>query len=80
MISLMVNVLVENRLRAIEILQRTRIFISTENSSMKLTEFEAIEEDELASNQEEADTKLTLHCLHVLTRHPSKNVVVPSPA
>ena len=68
----MFNVLVENRLRAIEMLQCTKIFISTENSCTKLTEFEAIEEDELASNQEEADTKLTLHCLNALTRHPSK--------
>ena len=80
MISLMVNVLVENRLRAIEMLQCTKIFISTENSCMKLTEFEAIEEDELASNQEEADTKLTLHCLHALTQHPSEKVVVRSPS
>ena len=78
MISLMVNVLVENRLRAIEMLQCTKIFISTENSCMKLTEFEAIEEDELASNQEEADTKLTLYCLHALTQHPSEKVVVRS--
>ena len=80
MISLMVNVLVENRLRAIEMLQCTKIFISTENSCMKLTEFEAIKEDELASNQEEADTKLTLHCLHALTQHPSEKVVVRSPS
>ena len=80
MISLMVNVLVESRLRAIEMLQCTKIFISTENSCMKLTEFEAIEEDELASNQEEADTKLTLHCLNALTQHPSEKIVVRSPS
>ena len=80
MISLMVNVLVENRLRAIEMLQCTKMFISTENSCMKLTEFEAIEEDGLASNQEEADTKLTLYCLHALTQHPSEKVVVRSPS
>ena len=80
MISLMVNVLKENRLQAIEMLQCTKIFISTENSCMKLTELEAIEEDQLASNQEEADTKLILHCLHALTQHPSKKVVIRSPS
>ena len=37
-------------------------------------------EHHLASNQEEADTKVLLHCLHSLTCNPEKNVTVKSPS
>ncbi len=31
---------------------------------------------ELASKQEQADPKLLLHCYHVLSVHPLKNVII----
>ena len=37
-------------------------------------------EHRLANNQEEADTKVLLHCLDSLTCNPGKNVTVRSPS
>lgn len=74
------NVLIENRLKAINLLRCTEIFISTYNCCIKLTSSSVTEEVELKSNQEEADTKLTLHCIHALSLFPNKIVLIRSPS
>ena len=78
LISLMKEVIVTNRLRVLNMLRCTEMYISTENNCMKLTLSSATEETQLSSNQEEADTKILLHCQHARERYPQKAVIVRS--
>ncbi|KAG1673323.1 Multidrug resistance-associated protein 4 [Nymphon striatum] len=78
LISLMKEVIVTNRLRVLNMLRCTEMYISTENNCTKLTLSSATEEIQLSSNQEEVDTKILLHCQHALERYPQKTVIVRS--
>ena len=55
----------------------TEMYISIENNCMKLT-LSSVTEIQLSSNQEEADTKILLHCQHAHERYPQKGVIVRS--
>lgn len=80
MIELIVKVIVQNKVKVLSLLQSEEIFVSTENHCSRITA-ETIEiEQGLVSNQEEADTKVVLHCIHALNRNPGKNVIVRSPS
>ena len=56
------------------------IFFSTFNDCVRITADCISTEHHLAINQEEADTKVLLHCLHSLTCNQKKNVIVRSPS
>ena len=56
------------------------ILFSTCNHCLRLPRESTSLEPLLESNQEEADTKLMLHCVHSLTNIAEKNVVVRSPS
>ena len=59
-------------------LQAEAIYISKDQQTICITKQAANEVQELASNQEEADTKLILHSLHALATGSS--VILRSPS
>ena len=54
------------------------ISFSTSNDCKRITADSTSAEHRLASNQEEADTNVLLHCLHSLTCNQEKKVIVRS--
>ena len=80
LIILMEEYIKENRLEVLNALQCSELYISTENNCSKLTLFAATTENALSSNQEEADTKVALHCNHATECYPEKKVIVRSPS
>ena len=69
-----------NKTKVFGMLQTKEIFFSTFNDCKRITADSASTEHRLASNQEEADTKVLLHCLHSLTCNQKKKVIVRSPS
>ena len=69
-----------NKTKVFGMLQTKEIFFSTFNDCKRITAGSASTEHRLASNQEEADRKVLLHCLHSLTCNQKKNVIVRSPS
>ena len=80
MILLMKDVIVKKGLKVLELLACDEIYFSTDNECAKLTRDFAVGEEFLASNQEEADTKVVRHCKHALARSPNKNIILRSPS
>ena len=80
MISLIVSVIVQNKAAVLGLLQSEELFVSTDNHCSKITVENVETEPSLVSNQDEADTKVVLHCIHALERNPSKNVIIRSPS
>ena len=69
-----------NKMKVLDMLQTKEIFFSTFKDCKRITANSTSTEHRLASNQEEADTKVLLHCLHSLTCNQKKNVIVRSPS
>ena len=67
-------------MKVLDMLRTKEIFFSTFNNCKRITADSISTEDRLVSNQEEADTKVLLHCLHSLTCNQEKNVIVRSPS
>ena len=59
-------------------LRTKEIFLSTCNDCKRITADFISTEHRLASSQEEADTKVLLHCLHSLTFNQEKNIIAKS--
>ena len=76
LIEIMLDTVEKNRLKVLNLLHCTEMYFSIENHCSKFTLSSSEIEDSLSSNQEEADTKIALHCKHALERHPSKQIVV----
>ena len=74
------EVLSINKTKVLGMLRTKEIFFSTLNDCKRITADSISTEDRLASNQEKADTKVLLHCLHSLTCNQEKNVIVRSPS
>ena len=74
------EVLSFNKTKVLDMLRTEEIFFSTFNDCKRITADSISTEDRLVSNQEEADTKVLLHCLHSLTCNQEKNVIVRSPS
>ena len=74
------RVIKENRLEILDALHCSELYMSTESNCSKISIFGVTSEDALASNQEEADTKVALHCHHALQCYPEKDVVIRSPS
>ena len=66
MIELTVDMILQNRVEILGLLQAEEVLVSTENHCLKLTADHIEIEPGLVSNQEEADTKVVLHCIHAL--------------
>ena len=56
------------------------VYISQEDFNYYITETGVTISEELSTNQEEADTKVILHCHHSLQENPSSKVVLRSPS
>ena len=78
--ELVQEVLSINKTKVLDMLRTKEIFFSTFNNCKRITADSISTEDRLVSNQEEADTKVLLHCLHSLTCNQEKNVIVRSPS
>ena len=76
----MQEVLSINKTKVLDMLRTKEIFFSTFNDCKRITADSISTEDRLVSNQEEANAKVLLHCLHSLTYNQEKNVIVRSPS
>ena len=76
----MQETIISNMAKALDFLCCQEIYFSTYKDCRKITPVSCKIEAELISNQEEADTKIVLHCGHALSRHPSKKILVRSPS
>ena len=74
------EVLSINKTKVLDMLRTKEIFFTTFNDCKRITADSISTEDRLVSNQEEADTKVLLHCLLSLTCNQEKNVIVRSPS
>ena len=80
LIYLMQETIISNMAKALDFLCCQEIYFSTYKDCRKITPVSCKIEAELISNQEEADTKMVLHCCHALSRHSSKKILVRSPS
>ena len=78
LIEIISEVIIDNKEKALKMLQTEAIYISKDQQTICITEQAANEVQELTSNQEEADTKLVLHSLHTLAIGSS--VILRSPS
>ena len=78
LIEIISEVIIDNKEKALKMLQTEAIYISKDQQTICITEQAANEVQELTSNQEEADTKLILQSLHALATGPS--VILRSPS
>ena len=79
LIYLMMGTMIADKTKALNLLCCQEIYFSTYEDCRKVTLTSCEVVPELISNQEEADTKLILHCFHALNTHPSK-ILVRSPS
>ena len=70
----------DNRVKCLEILGCNEIYFSGEMECIRITHEAVSIENNLSSNQEEADTKVVLHSKHAFERSPEKVVIVRSPS
>ena len=80
MIELIRDVIETNKVKYLKRLGCKEIYFSTHNECKKFTSDAVSIENELNSNQEEADTKVILHSKHAFDRSPEKTVIVRSPS
>ena len=67
LVEILCDVLSSNRLKTFRVLKCQTVFFSKENVTIRFNEVEVCQFAPLSSNQEEADTKVVLHCHHALT-------------
>ena len=79
LIELICKVISSNKEKAIQLLKCSIIYFSKEDLTLKIENFSVTSSIDLSSNQEEADTKVILHCQHAIetTEGP---VVLRSPS
>ena len=77
LIEIISEVIVDNKEKALKMLQTEDIYISKDQQTICVTEQAANEVQELISNQEKADTKLILHPLQALV---TGSVILRSPS
>ena len=75
MISKIGEVMQSNGDKCLDILQCTEVYFSEENKCTRITLNDATIENNLSSNQEEADMKVALHSKHAYERSPEKVAV-----
>ncbi|CAB4016498.1 Hypothetical predicted protein [Paramuricea clavata] len=80
MIMPMREVLMKNQQKTLEMLDCKEIFFSTLNDCIKITENCTCNKEGLASNQEEADTKVVLHYKSALASSLNKSIILRSPS
>jgi len=79
LIELMCEVMSTNKEKAIQLFKCSVIYFSKDDSTLKIDEFSSTTSIDLSSNQEEADTKVILHCQHAIETTEG-SVVLRSPS
>ena len=80
LIALIKDELVKNSKEILSKLSCEVIYFSMDNICVKISERSSCEVSELASNQEEADSKLLLHTKHSIHNNPDHKIVIRSPS
>lgn len=80
LINLVFDYIIENKLEVFTLLKTQKICLSGDTRTMLLTNSYTLPDHQLTSNQEEADTKLILHALHLLQFSEHGRVVVRNPS
>ena len=80
LIDLIFEYITSNKLKVINYLRTTKIMLSSDNKCICVTRSCVNVEEDLCSNQEEADTKVILHCLHILHQNSNVSVILRSPS
>ena len=69
----------DNRAKTLNVLKTNELVLSGDEQCFKITLSGVYAMDELSSNQEEADTKVTLHAYSILKNiNPEKYVIIRS--
>ncbi len=76
LISLILDEIKSNRLLVLNKLKCKDLYYSLDNVCYKITRTDCSVVDQLCSNQEEADTKLTLHALYALEIDSNSYVII----
>ena len=80
MINLIFETLTEEKVKVLNLLKSTRLYLSNDNTCTLLTLSDTLVIEDLCSNQEEADTKLVLHALHAINESRDAKVNIRSPS
>ena len=80
MIELIFKFVIDNRLNFLELLQTSKIILSSEDFCQALTRTSVEDVPKLVSNQEEADTRVILHSAQVLQPKTDLYVNLHSPS
>ena len=80
MIELLFDVFEKNCVKMLNLIKSNKLVISMEDSCRSLTLSAAEDVQCLTSNQEEADTKIFLHCAQILKENDTDIVVIRSPS
>ena len=80
LIEMIFEYIMVNKEKALQILCAEQIFLSGDNNTFIVTSSMTQQDPILTSNQEEADTKLILHSIHVLNSHREEKIVLRNPS
>ena len=75
LLNLFFQYIINQRLQILQTLETEKIVLSGDNECYVVIAASSVENNELKSNQEEADTKATLHTLHVLKNSELCNIL-----
>ena len=80
LIDLIFDYIANNRSKCLQILRTVKIFLSRDCECKEISLSALLVNRDLSSNQEEADTKVVLHILHILQQSPGYKVHLRSPS
>ena len=79
LIDLMFKYIIDNKVKILQLLRSTNIFLSRFNYSCSVSLSDVSPVPFLATPQEEADTRIIRHCVYALAQNPV-NVIIRSPS
>ena len=80
MMELIAEYIETRKAKVFNILHTNKILISLDNKCISISRLSTTVEESLKSNQEEADTKVILHCLQILKSNQTSIVKLRSPS
>ncbi len=79
-INLTFDYIIENKLTVLKLLSAEEIYLSGDTKTVHLSKSKTEPDDNLTSDQEEADTKVILHALEILNTSTQGNIIVRNPS
>ena len=80
MMELIAEYIETHKAKVFNILRTNKILISLDNKCISISRLSTTVEESLKSNQEEADTKVILHCYQILKSNETSTVTLRSPS